>query len=120
MSDDTHDIRTVDITSFDEETIEMEAKAKAACKILVKHYPAHLWAVGWAPGMTLVVRNMAIPGNYGYTIDAAKSFSSSDLDHLVMIAGGELLERCGFKRGEWNGEFASHVDGADPKHLHTL
>jgi hypothetical protein len=120
MTNNEHDIQTVDVTSVDEESVEMEWKAKLACQTLVKHYPEHLWAVGWAPGMTLVVRNMAIPGNYGYTIDACKAFSSSDLEHMVMIAGGELLERCGFKRGEWNGEFASHVDGADPKHLHTL
>jgi hypothetical protein len=114
------DIRTVDISSYDEETFEMEAKAKAVCETLVKHYPAHVWAVGWAPGMTLIVRNLAIPGDYGFSIDACKSFSSSDLAHSAMIAGGELLERCGFKRGAWNGEFATHVEGADPKRLRPV
>jgi hypothetical protein len=118
--DDTADIRTVDITSVDEETAEMEFKAKQVCEVLVQHYPEHVWAVGWAPGYTLVVRNLAIPGNYGYTIDAAKSFSASDLAHSAMIAGGELLERCGWARGRWNGEFAKHVEGADPKHLYLM
>jgi hypothetical protein len=56
--------------------------------------------------MTLVVKNMAIAdGRYGFTIDAAKSFSASDLAKLAMNAGGELLERCGVRRGSWDGEF---------------
>ena len=115
-----YDIQKVEETSIDEESIEMEAKAREVAHILSKHYPDHLWMVGWAPGMTLVVKNMAIPGNYGYTIDAAKSFSASDLATLAMRAGGELLERCGFARGRWNGEFATHVEGADPRHLNPI
>jgi hypothetical protein len=115
-----HDIRTVDVTSVDHESVEMEAKAKQVAEVLTRHYPEHLWAVGWAPGGTLVVKNMAIPGNYGYTIDAAKSFSATDLAHTAMLAGGELLERCGFRRGGWNGEFATHVEGADPRHLNPI
>jgi len=84
----------------------MEAKAKMVAEELGKHYPEHLWAVGWAPGMTLIVKNMAISeGKYGFTIDAAKSFSASDLAHCAMLAGGELLERCGVRRGAWNGDF---------------
>ena len=100
------DIQTVEHTSVDNETIEMEVKAKEVADTLAKHYPSHLWAVGWAPGMTLVVKNMAISdGRYGFTIDAAKSFSSSNLARLAMLAGGELLERCGVRRGTWDGEF---------------
>lgn len=106
----TPDIQIVEETSIDEETLEMRAKAAEVAEVLTRHYPDHIWAVGWAPGMTLVVKNLAIPGNYGYTVDAAKSFSASDLAHLAMLAGGELLERCGFERGRWNGEFATHVD----------
>lgn len=114
------DIQTAEITSWDHETVEMEFKAKQACEVLVSHYPAHLWQVGWAPGGCLIVKNAAIPGNYGFSIDCAKEFSASDLSHTVMLAGGELLERCGFKRGEWNGEFATHVEGADPRHLNPI
>ena len=100
------DIQTVEQTSIDAETVEMEARAKNAARVLSQHYPDHVWMVGWAPGMTLIVKNMAISeGKYGFTIDAARSFSSSDLDKLVVNAGGELLERCGVPRGRWNGEF---------------
>lgn len=88
----------------------MEARAKSACAVLSKHYPLHIWAVGWAPGQTLIVKNMAMDGRYGFTIDCAKSHSASDLDRLVMLAGGELLERTGMKRGKWDGEFATKMD----------
>lgn len=108
---DNLDIQTVEHTSVDEETVEMEAKAKSVAETLAKHYPNHLWAVGWAPGMTLIVKNMAIAeGKYGFTIDAAKSFSSSDLAKCAMQAGGELLERCGVRRGAWDGEFMELIN----------
>lgn len=118
--DNRSDIQIVEETSIDNETLEMRAKAAEVAETLTRHYPNHLWMVGWAPGMTLIVKNMAIPGQYGFTIDGAKSFSASDLAHTAMLAGGELLERCGFVRGAWNGEFATHVEGADPKHLNPL
>lgn len=108
---DNVDIQTIEHTSIDHETIEMEARAKSAAETLSKHYPRHLWAVGWAPGMTLIVKNMGMDARYGFTIDAAKSFSASDLDRTVMLAGGELLERMGMVRGAWNGEFATEVEG---------
>lgn len=113
-----NDIRTVDITSVDEETVQMEYLAKEVASTLSNTYPAHLWAVGWAPGMTLIVKNMAIPGNYGYTIDGSRIATASELVRLAKLAGGELLERCGMPRGAWNGEFATQLEGSDPKHFH--
>lgn len=105
------DIQTIEKTE-DAENSQMELIAKMAAQILSNHYPAHLWAVGWAPGMTLVIKNMAMDSRYGFTIDAARAASISELEHAVMMGGGELLERMGMKRGAWNGEFADHVDGA--------
>ncbi|GAC1457366.1 MAG: hypothetical protein NVSMB70_01080 [Chamaesiphon sp.] len=105
MSNDI-DIAVAEHTSSDNEDLEMSGKAKQVAESLCKAYPNHLWMVGWAPGMTLVVKNMAIQdGRYGYTIDGAKSFSASDLNRMAVQAGGELLERCGVKRGAWDGEF---------------
>lgn len=102
--DNDADIQVVDATP-DAENSQMELIAKMAASILTKHYPAHLWMVGWAPGMTLVVKNMAIDdGRYGFTVDAAKAYSVSHLEREIMIAGGELLERCGVRRGAWDGE----------------
>lgn len=108
--ENNQDIQTVEVTSVDHESVEMEHKAKVVAEILSKHYPNYPWAVGWAPGMTLVVKNLAIAdGRYGYTIDACKSFSASDLAHSAMLAGGELLERCGASK-QWDGEFLTQLD----------
>jgi hypothetical protein len=105
MMNSAADIQVAEVTSIDNESVEMELRAKQVAEALTKAYPNHLWAVGWAPGMTLVVKNMAIDdGRYGYTIDAARSFSASDLQHSAVTAGGELLERCGVRRGAWDGE----------------
>lgn len=105
FTDTQGDVRTVEVTSFDSESIEMEHKAKECAYTLTQHYPAYPWCVGWAPGMTLVVKLMlAADNNFGYTIDAAKSFSASDLSKMAVMAGGELLERLGMHRGRWNGE----------------
>lgn len=101
---DDIDVAVAEITSWDSESIEMEAKAKMVAETLCRFYPDHPWAVGWAPGMTLVVKHMGGDAKYGYTIDCANSFSASDLSHTVMLAGGELLERMGMRRTRWNGE----------------
>ena len=101
------DVQTVEVTSIDDESIEMEHKAKEVATALCKTYPDHPWMVGWAPGMTLVVKHMAGDARYGYTIDACKSFSASDLAKTAMLAGGELLERMGLPRSAWKGEFGS-------------
>lgn len=100
------DIQVVDQTSVDDETTQMIMFAKLAAQTLSQHYPNHLWAVGWAPGMTIIVKNMAISdGRYGFTIDVPRAHSISHFEKVVMQAGGELLERCGVPRGSWNGEF---------------
>lgn len=101
------DIQTVEVTSFDDESIEMEHKAKQVAELLCKTYPDHPWMVGWAPGMTLVVKHMAGDARYGYTIDGGKAFTPKNLAHMAMIAGGELLERMGMSRGKWDGELGT-------------
>lgn len=99
------DIQTVEVTSIDDESQQMEMMAKLAAQILCKHYVNHAWAVGWAPGMTLVIKYLGADARYGYTVDAAKAHSISDFEHAVMAGGGELLERLGMPRGAWDGEF---------------
>jgi hypothetical protein len=109
--DMTTDIQTVEQTSVDAESTQMEMIAKMAAQLLSNHYPNHVWMVGWAPGMTLVIKNMAIEdGRYGYTVDAAKAASVSELERAIVMGGGELLERCGVSRGRWDGEFMKLQD----------
>ena len=101
---DQADIQTVEITSTDAESKQMEMLAKLAAQLLTKHYPNHLWMIGWAPGMTLVIKLGSQDARYGYTVDAAKAASISEYEHAVILAGGELLERSGMVRGAWDGE----------------
>lgn len=98
------DVQTVEVTSIDAESQQMEMMAKLAAQILCKHYINHAWAVGWAPGMTLVIKYLGADAKYGYTIDAAKAASISQFEKAVVMGGGELLERLGMKRGAWDGE----------------
>lgn len=110
------DIQVAEVTSVDHESVEMEIKAKDCAQILSNHYPNHLWAVGWAPGMTLVVKNMAIDdGRYGFTIDAGKVATASELSKMAVTAGGELLERCGVPRGKWDGEMMTLLDKTEDR-----
>ena len=109
--DNSQDIQKVEQTSVGPEDNQMEYMAKLAAQVLGQHYPNHLWAVGWAPGLTLVIKNMAMDGRYGFTLDVGRCASISEYEHLVMMAGGELLERMGMKRGAWDGEFANQVEG---------
>ena len=113
-----HDIQTVEVTSRDE--LHMEVVAKEVAETLSQHYPDHLWAVGWMPGQALCVKNMMIPGNYGYTIDYSRVATSSELTKLAVMAGGELLERCGHPRGKWNGEYATKLEGSRPTDFHPI
>lgn len=116
MDTNGNDIQTVEVTSVDPDHVFMEATAKTAAQILCDSYGAHLWTVGWAPGGCLIIKNMSMPQQYGFTIDVPRVASSSEFKRLVYMAGGELLERAGMRRGTWDGEFATHLEGALDKH----
>lgn len=108
---DQADIQVVEETSKDAESAQMELIAKMAASVLSASYPAHVWMVGWAPGMTLVIKNLAIDdGKYGFTVDAGKAATVSELERLVRYGGGELLERCNVARGKWDGEMMTLTD----------
>ena len=114
--DTSADIAVAEVTSVDDESVQMEVMAKDVAQVLSAAYPRHVWMVGWAPGMTLVVKNMAIDdGRYGFTIDGAKVATASELTRLARNAGGELLERCGVKRGAWDGEMMVLQDKAEDR-----
>lgn len=102
---DQSDVALVEVTSVDPEHEQMVMFAKLAAQLLSKHYPNHWWQVGFVPGMTLVIKNMAIDdGRYGFTVDVARAATISEVEKTIVRAGGELLERCGVPRGSWDGE----------------
>lgn len=89
----------------------MEMIAKLAAQILARHYGSHLWSVSWAPGLTLIIKNIAISdGRFGFTVDVACAATISQIEHAVMLGGGELLERCNALRSRWDGEFLHLVN----------
>jgi hypothetical protein len=98
------DVQKVEQTSVGKEDSQMELIARMAAGLLSKHYANHWWMVGWAPGMVLCIKHGAGDSRYGYTVDAAKASSISELEHAIIMGGGELLERMGMKRGAWDGE----------------
>jgi hypothetical protein len=50
---------------------------------------------------------MGADARYGYSVDASKAASISELEHAIVMGGGELLERLGMKRGAWDGDLPS-------------
>ena len=112
---DAPDVRIVEATSLDE--FALSERAKDVAQALSTTYQNHLWQVGWTNGNVLVVKNALIGGGkYGYTIDAATMLTRKDLVKMARLAGGELLERCGMKRGAWDGdEQPGKLEGADQK-----
>lgn len=103
--DDQADVALVEVTSVDKEHEQMLMFAKLAAQLLSKAYPNHMWMVGFVPGMTLVIKNMAIDdGRYGFTVDVAGAATISEVEKAIIFGGGELLERCNVSRGAWDGE----------------
>jgi hypothetical protein len=101
------DIQTVEVTSqgaLDPEWLAMEVVCKKAALLLTRLYPNHLWMIGSAPGAVLVIKYGGADSRFGFTVDVADAHSSSELEHAIAMAGGELLERLGLPRGAWDGE----------------
>ena len=73
-----------------------EAKIESfAGKILQDHYAGYSWLVeADIPNGILTVKNMNLNGDYGFVIHL-KELMTDTGGHLVVQAGGELLERCG-------------------------
>lgn len=81
---------------------------------LTEAYPGHMWFVGWG-GDSIAVANFAISPDYGFRIHPDKSASVSELKGKAICFAGELLERAHMNRGKWDGNFATSLEGADPR-----
>ena len=93
-----------DMTSYSAEEADLVSRAKECGDALSRIYPNHMWIVQWAPGGVLAIKHGLGDNRYGYTIDNAMLCSYADLVRACTLAGGELLERMGMRRGAWNGE----------------
>jgi hypothetical protein len=92
----------VEITSK-EDLKEIET-CKSVGDALTEAYKNHLWAVLFQGG-AIIVKLMSVEGNWGFIMDPQERYSASALKRHAIMAGGELLERSGQKRGPWDGEF---------------
>jgi hypothetical protein len=94
--------------------LALKDRAMQIGEALNEVYPGHLWAIYFS-GRTMVIKNMAISPYYGMALDDADLVTYAELKRAAIIAGGELLERAGMRRGRWNGQEASHLEGEDPR-----
>jgi hypothetical protein len=106
------DIVTVENDGFDDLT-----DAKVVAEILERIYPGWLWMVAIHHGGAVYARcgQLTHFGNYGFLIHPNERRSRYRLMRKSIQAGGELLERCGFKRGKWSGEFPMYLEGSDER-----
>jgi hypothetical protein len=74
--------------------------AKHMAETLHKAYPGHMWAVSCDGKIGFAdVRNMTLSGSHGFRIRLDHTYSASDFDRRVLMAGGEILERYRLARG---------------------
>ena len=72
--------------------------AKNVAEKLEEKYPGWLWAVNVMDGV-LSVKSMRLSGNWGFVLHTDKI----DNDYkMVVMAGGEILERFRQKRGQFS------------------
>ncbi len=108
----SHDIQVAEVTSLDD--IGMMEWAKAIGDRLSRVYPNHLWAVAWQGG-AIVVKNLSISGFYGMVLEDPLKMTLKQIERDAVMKAGELLERCGMKRGAWDGEPAEKLEGSSPR-----
>lgn len=76
--------------------------AKNAADTLAKHYPhPHLWAVDVTGGV-MNIRNLLLSPIWGYRIAKPGDYTASELQRLVMMGAGEILERFHMARGRFD------------------
>lgn len=95
--------------------------AKRACGVLAQHYPNHMWKVlANTEGGTLAVFNLMLSAQMGYVVKLPETYSSSELDKRVMLAGGEVLERYNLARGGFNQFQYDALRSEKGKHIVSL
>lgn len=105
----THPVaKVVDLTTMAD--YQQHTTAKEIADTLFRHYPGHLWAVGWQGG-SVWIKNLNISCEFGMYIHPDLSYSASELAAKAVRMGGELLERAHMKRGAGNGDRAQVLEG---------
>lgn len=78
--------------------------AMLACdlsKVLADQYPGYQWLLCVnSEGKVIDIKNLEVSGTWGYRILRPDLMAHDELRHAVVIAGGEILERAGLRRGK--------------------
>lgn len=85
--------------------------AKEVGEALHAAYPGHAWAV-YVEGGVLHIRNLRLSGKWGMAVHVAKLGDATARKAKVIRFAGELLERAGWRRGGFEGQPATHLEGA--------
>lgn len=73
--------------------------------VLLRHYPGHEWLVQADRRKGMIdIRNISLDGGLGCRIKMDGPATSSEMERLAMLYGGELLERFHVERGRLNQE----------------
>jgi len=92
------------------ESLDLQ-KAHEVATTLEQHYPNHPWLISFQ-GRVLVVRHLAISDlvrnslgrdGFGFVLKHLDSATSSELAKNAVMAGGQMLEAFGLRRGAWDG-----------------
>jgi hypothetical protein len=68
--------------------------------VLQRHYPGHEWLIEADRRKGFIdIRNLDLNGKMGCRIDMGGYATASEIEHLAMQFGGELLERHHVARG---------------------
>ncbi len=89
--------------------------------LLWHHYPNHIWYVNVdsQPTVGIVkIYNGIISTSHSYNLHLQTVLDDPDLKCIVR-AGGELLERANIKRGSWEGDVPTYVEGLPAKYQPT-
>lgn len=82
---------------------------KEALEALHAHYPGHMWMARHDGGV-LFIQNARLMdkgpagASFGFAIHADEVTDAKRRKQRVIFAGGELLERAGWRRGAWSPE----------------
>lgn len=98
------------IETFEPETLLDMEKAKEAAELLHEHYPGHAWAVN-VQGGALIIKNLVISSLWGMVLHMSNLHDANERKKRIVRSGGELLERAGWKRGEYQGQDRGQVEG---------
>ncbi|TXH48347.1 MAG: hypothetical protein E6Q97_24985 [Desulfurellales bacterium] len=85
-------------------------RCKEAAEVLHNHYPGHAWAVH-PQGGCLVIRNLVISELYGMVLHMDNLTDGGARKKRIIRAGGEYLERAGWKRGRYEGQDRPECEG---------